>query len=75
MNGRVIAQRRPRTAQALLLLASLVVFVAGLKAAQGFLVPVLLAFFVATVSFPITAWLRQRRVPRVIAVMLTVLVR
>lgn len=74
MNGRVIAQRRPRTAQALLLLASLVVFVAGLKAAQGFLVPVLLAFFVATVSFPITAWLRQRRVPRVIAVMLTVLV-
>ena len=67
-------QRRPRTAQALLLLASLVVLVAGLKAAQGFLVPVLLAFFVATVSFPITAWLRQRRVPRVIAVMLTVLV-
>jgi AI-2 transport protein TqsA len=74
MNGRAIAQRRPRTAQALLLLASLVVLVAGLKAAQGFLVPVLLAFFVATVSFPITAWLRQRKVPRAIAVMLTVLV-
>ncbi|MCU0794785.1 MAG: AI-2E family transporter [Akkermansiaceae bacterium] len=74
MNESHLGQRRPRTAQALLLLASLVVVTAGLKAAQGFLVPVLLAFFVATVSFPITAWLRQRRVPRAIAVMLTVLV-
>lgn len=58
----------------LLLLASLVVVVAGLKAAQGFFVPVLLAFFIATVSFPITNWLRNHRVPRAVAVLLTVLV-
>lgn len=58
----------------LLLTASLVVVVAGLKAAQGFFVPVLLAFFIATVSFPITNWLRNHRVPRAIAVLLTVLV-
>ena len=66
--------RRPRAAQVLLLLASLVVVVAGLKAAQGFFVPMLLAFFIATVSFPITNWLRNHRVPRAVAVLLTVLV-
>ncbi len=51
-----------------------VILVAGLKLAQGFFVPVLLAAFIATVSFPITSWLRARRVPRAIAVLLTVLV-
>lgn len=58
----------------LILLASLVVVVAGLKAAQGFFVPMLLAFFLATVSFPITNWLRNHKVPRAVAVLLTVLV-
>ncbi|MEP4079188.1 AI-2E family transporter [Haloferula sp.] len=58
----------------LLLLGSLVVVIAGLKAAQGFFVPMLLAFFIATVSFPITNWLRNHKVPRAIAVLLTVLV-
>jgi AI-2 transport protein TqsA len=57
-----------------MLLAALVIAVAGLRAAQNFFLPVLLAFFVATVSFPITQGLTKRRVPRVIAVLLTVLV-
>lgn len=57
-----------------MLLSSLVICVAGLKAAQNFFVPVLLAFFVATVSYPITKALTKRRVPSFIAVFLTVLV-
>lgn len=57
----------------LLLLGALCIVVAGLKLAQSLFVPILLAFFIATVSFPITNWLRQHRVPRVIAVLLTVL--
>ena len=57
-----------------MLLAALVIGVAGLKAAQNFFLPVLLAFFVATVSFPITQALVRRRVPSSIAVILTVLV-
>lgn len=65
--------RNYRTGKFLMLLAALVVVVAGLKVASGFCVPVLLAFFVATVSFPITAWLRSRKVPRSLAVLLTVL--
>jgi AI-2 transport protein TqsA len=64
----------PRAGHALLLFAAVVLIVAGLKAAQNFFLPVLLAFFVATVSFPITNWLRNRRVPRSIAVLTTVLV-
>ncbi len=58
----------------ILLLAALVLMVAGLRAAQNFFLPVLLAFFVATVSFPITRMLTRRKVPRSIAVLLTVLV-
>ncbi len=58
----------------LLLLAAVVIGVAGLKAAQNVFLPVLLAFFVATVSYPITDWLMRRRVPSAAAVLLTVLV-
>lgn len=57
-----------------LLMAAVVIAVAGLKAAQNFFLPVLLAFFVATVSFPITHALIKRGVPRFISVLLTVLV-
>lgn len=54
--------------------ACTVVLIAGLKLAQGFFVPILLAAFIATVSFPITDWLRRHRVPRFFAVLITVLV-
>ena len=58
----------------LLTAAAVVTLVTGLKLGQSFFVPVLLAGFIATVSFPITSWLRKRRVPMPIAVLLTVLV-
>jgi AI-2 transport protein TqsA len=58
----------------LVVLASLVLVIAGAKAAADFVVPILLAFFIATVSFPITNWLREHRVPRTLAVLMTVLV-
>ena len=58
----------------ILVLAGLVICVAGLKAAENFFVPVMLAFFVATVSYPVTKSLTQRRVPSFLAVLITVLV-
>ena len=58
----------------LLTAAAVVILVTGLKLAQSFFIPVLLAAFIATVSFPITSWLRKRKIPRPIAVLLTVLV-
>jgi len=61
-----------KAGKTLLMLAALVVVIAGLKLAQGFFIPVLIAFFIATVSFPILDFLRRKKVPRVIAVLLTV---
>jgi len=54
--------------------ASVVILISGLKLAQDFFVPVLLAAFIATISLPITSWLRRHRVPRFFAVLATVLV-
>lgn len=61
-----------RAGKALWMIAALVVVVAGLRAAQDFIVPILIAFFIATVSFPLLNFLREKRVPRAIAVLLTV---
>lgn len=61
-----------RAGKALWMLAALVLVVAGLKAAQSFFIPILLAFFIATVSFPILNFLREKKIPRPIAVLLTV---
>lgn len=69
-----LSPKRPRATQMLLVLAALVVVIAGLKAAQAFFVPVLLAFFIATISYPVTAWLMRHRMPPTVAVVLTVLV-
>ena len=61
-----------RAGKALWMLAALVIVVSGLKAAQSFFIPILLAFFIATVSFPFLNFLREKKVPRPIAVLLTV---
>ena len=61
-----------RAGNSLWMLASLVVIIAGLKLAQSFFLPVLIAFFLATVSFPLLNFLRKKKVPRPIAVLLTV---
>jgi predicted PurR-regulated permease PerM len=54
--------------------AGLVVIVAGLKAASVFFLPLLLALFLTILSLPLLAWLRRRRVPAVLAIVLTMLV-
>ena len=58
----------------LLTLAALIVVIAGLKAAQTILIPVLLALLLAILASPAVFWLRARRVPTVVAVLLVVLV-
>ena len=59
-----------KTLYALLAIASVVVIVAGLKAASGILVPFLLAGFVALLCAPALFWLHDRRVPNPIALLL-----
>jgi len=68
------SSKKTTAVQALVTVACAVVVIAGLKLAQGFFVPVLLAAFIATISFPITGFLRRHKVPRSLAVLLTVLV-
>lgn len=58
----------------MLLLASAMMVFAGLYFARDFLIPVSLAFFIAAVSFPITNWLREHKVPRFLSVLMTVMV-
>ena len=57
----------------LLVLACLVIIVAGLKAAAAILVPFVLALFLAVVSMPIMFGLRMRRVWAPVAIGLTVM--
>lgn len=59
--------------RALVVAACLVIVVAGLKAAGAIFLPFLLALFVAVLSLPLLSWLRRRRVPGGLAVLLTVL--
>ena len=58
----------------LLTLAALFIIIGGLKAAGSLLTPVVLAFFLATLSLPILRVWRKWGVPRFIAVLLTVVV-
>lgn len=63
-----------KASKALVIFATLVIIIAGLKEAQTFLMPILIAAFIATISFPLLNLLREKKVPRPIAVFLTVAV-
>ncbi|MFD2257205.1 AI-2E family transporter [Luteolibacter algae] len=63
---------RIKAAKGLWMIAALAIVIAGLKLAQDFFIPILIAFFIATVSFPLLHFLRKKKVPRAIAVMMTV---
>ena len=55
----------------LLLTASLVVVIAGLRAAAGIIVPFLISVFIAIISLPLQNWLIARKIPRSLAVLST----
>ena len=60
-------------ARIVLLLASIVVVVAGMKAAAPILLPFFLALFLAVLVLPLVRWLRERRVPAAVAIAVSVL--
>jgi AI-2 transport protein TqsA len=55
---------------ALLILASFIIVVAGMKAASSVLVPFFLAVFIAVICAPPLFWLQRKRVPKVLALAL-----
>jgi AI-2 transport protein TqsA len=58
--------------RALMTLACAVIVIAGLKAGASFFAPLVVAFFLAVLSYPLMAWLMKKRVPHVVALFLTV---
>ena len=57
----------------LLIAASLVVIIAGLRAAAPIALPFALSLLLAILSLPLLLWLQHKRVPTTLAVLLTVL--
>jgi predicted PurR-regulated permease PerM len=70
---RTSGEPRSSGTKVVLTLAALVVVTAGLRAAGGFFLPLLVAMFIAVVSTPVLAWLERARVPRMLAIVLTLL--
>src|SRR5512143_45404 len=54
----------------LLILASFIIVVAGMKAASSILVPFFLAVFIAVICTPPLFWLQRKGVPKVLALAL-----
>jgi len=61
-------------ARILVTAAALVVVIAGMKAAQSVLIPVLIALFLAILCAPAVVWLRRHRIPTLLAVLIVVVV-
>lgn len=62
-----------RGSRMLLTIASLFIVLAGLRAAAGILVPIVYAFFLAVLSFPLLRLLVRKRVPFIVALGTTLL--
>lgn len=60
--------------KALLMGACVIIVVWGLREAEGLILPILLAFFIATASYPVTRLLRAIKIPKVLSVFLTVVI-
>jgi predicted PurR-regulated permease PerM len=67
-------RRQDRGARFLVVAASLIIVVAGLREASQLILPFLTAVFLAVVSLPVMAWLRKHKVPTPLAVLITVAV-
>ena len=70
---RVSPDRSHPTSNALLAMASIVVIVAGLKAASSLFVPFLLAGFIGLLCAPALFWLRDRGLPNALALIVVLL--
>jgi predicted PurR-regulated permease PerM len=62
------------TIKILVIMASIVVILAGIKAATAIVVPFLLSVFIAMACSPIITWANQYRLPRALAVILVILI-
>lgn len=59
--------------RSLLMAACLIIVVTGMKEAAAFFVPVVVSFFLSVLAYPLMRMLENRRVPHILAMLLTVL--
>lgn len=62
--------RTPKAAQILMIIAAFVVVAAGMNAAKAIIVPFLLAAFISISSSPLLFWLKKRKVPTWLALLI-----
>ncbi len=62
-----------KTVQLMLILASFVIVVAGMKAAESIVVPFLLSVFISIIALPPLVWLQQKKIPKGIALGIIIL--
>jgi len=65
--------RSSKPFQLMLILASFVIVVAGMKAAESIIVPFLLSVFISIIALPPFYWLQQKRIPRGFALIIIIL--
>lgn len=65
---------RPQAGRGLLILASAVIVIAGMRAASAFLIPILLAVFLTIVLDPLLVWLVKKGCPKAVAVSIVMLI-
>ena len=58
----------------LLGMAAAIIVLGAIKLTADFLIPVLLAFFISVLSYPVMRWLESKRVPHALALALTLLI-
>lgn len=67
-------ERRDKGARVLLAAASFVIVIAGLKFASSVILPFLVSLFLAMITLPLLNWLTSKKIPRPLAVVVTMIV-
>lgn len=62
-----IINKSSKTFQVMVILASFVIIIAGMKAAESIIVPFLLSLFLSIIALPPFIWLQEKRIPKAIA--------
>jgi len=70
MNG---INREKTSSHILVTIAACVVVIAGMKAAKTLLVPFLLSIFIAVICSPLLFWLRRKKIPMAIALIIVIM--
>lgn len=67
------SQNKNQTTQVLIIFASFVVIVAGMKAAESIIIPFLLAVFISIITSPPFFWLQKKGIPKGISLLFVIL--